>query len=238
MKTLTANINCENVYLGGNRSSSLDIRESNVLGFIRRWYEALGFATKYFEHNSKNPYQDKCDISFKDVQLSTPENIIKKAENKLCLSCLLFGTTGWSKRFWIVVSKNGEKKKCYATINNRTFSYERFTGNIKIVLKFPSFDNINDKPLKESLEFLWFTLKFIEKYGYFGARCGKSYNDKGYITKLKITSNFGFSISNLTKINSKKNFSNVNFLLKEKFTLKLKDNSINNTTKRIIDWVK
>ncbi|WP_063727526.1 type III-B CRISPR module RAMP protein Cmr1 [Kosmotoga sp. DU53] len=81
IKTLTP------LWTGGADEKMDRIHETGIIGSIRWWYEAIVRGLGYYV----------CDPT--DLNIRCPGEVNKKQRKEYCLACLLFGSTGFKRRF-------------------------------------------------------------------------------------------------------------------------------------------
>jgi CRISPR-associated protein Cmr1 len=157
------------IWTGGIDGSCDRLHETSIIGCMRWWYEVICSSLGY-----------ACDPSSTGrCELSGKENNVKDRMAKLCPSCALFGCGGYSRQFnlqinhapatslhfrtSISINKNW-LKQIFGGKNNNIDFMNIFYGDI--LLKFLIKRNDQDF-IKSQLLML---LKFLSKYGAFGAK--------------------------------------------------------------------
>ena len=199
---ITFTLKVEDVFLQGDKSTwqgSLCIRESNILGLLRRCYMAVAAASNFSETISSNHIDNACTFSW-DNQKDPDEyaNKIEKAKDTLCPTCFFFGTTGWSKRFHFKL--NCDKSLCDKSKNG-------FSGELKLTFSFDKYSYEHIDLIKENIYFLIFTIAvIIQNKIYFTA---KTTEHQGKITNFSVSKGIydksafkNFKLKDISKIKS------------------------------------
>jgi len=130
------------IWTGGIDQKCDKLHETGIIGSLRWWYEAL----------VRGLGGNACDPSDSNNRCMYDTNM---KQNSICVACNLFGCTGWSRKFRIVVVDS----------NNKLVTSE-LQKDMVIVLKF-----IELKPLFSVEKWLIYkTLWLISEYGSIGGK--------------------------------------------------------------------
>lgn len=148
MKEYDVKINAiTSIWTGDEEKKNNSLRETGILGSLRWWYEALvrglgGYA---------------CDPTVEDLKctLSGKERSEEERVSKICPACNLFGCTGWSRKFKLLVFENDGKPKKDENMHSK-----------EIIFKFIPLKRIDN----EEWALLNLTLYLIARYGALGGK--------------------------------------------------------------------
>lgn len=175
---ITVNLNMFTpLWTGDANQRGVRVRETSVLGSLRWWYEAL---LRGLGQYACDPAQEGACTYEKD-----------KRHSPICLACQVFGCTGFSRRFRLMLEGGGDagqpkevRLKHPGSSNHRGW---RIPPNLTPQVKL-TFLPLGSSGLGEFEKgALFFTLRFIEHYGALGA---KTSHGQGII---KITDWDGFA---------------------------------------------
>jgi CRISPR-associated protein Cmr1 len=147
------NNNCENV------------KDTGIIGSLRWWYEALvrglgGYAC--------DPTNSACQFNYKEYQKTGK---IQDGLKDLCDVCYLFGCTGWSRRFLLIV-ENGDTiyrgtMKVNYNRNKGWYLKGGLSGTLDTRIMNTSENDYRDTVLS--------LLKFVSRWGGIGAKTQQGY---------------------------------------------------------------
>ncbi|MEK7263335.1 MAG: type III-B CRISPR module RAMP protein Cmr1 [Bacteroidota bacterium] len=156
------------LWTGDAKRESKILRETSIIGSLRWWYEGLirglgGYACS-------PTAQEKNPCKFDTSKYQKDKTQLDSLLLKLCPACLLFGCTGWSRKFKLVLSSDFCKSS--TDILTRKNNHNRPIGGLH---------NIKDQTIKLNLTglksiddvecfLLSKTFELLKKYGALGAR--------------------------------------------------------------------
>ena len=149
LKTLTP------IWTGGADGSMDRLHETSIIGSLRWWYEAI---VRGLGGHACDPTQHTCIYD------------TDKANNGLCDVCQLFGTTGWRRRFRLVIT--GQNLQPIWTPTNQTLNVRPPNRNRGWYLPAGQMGTLTLRFIgdSDSLSRLVSLLLFMEKWGSIGAK--------------------------------------------------------------------
>ncbi len=147
------------IWTGGPDQRGDKVRETGLIGSLRWWYEAILRGIGFY---ACDPSAGTC-VYHKEAGLKS-----------ICLTCQLFGCTGYARRFRVEVecSDNPGELLAIQLRNPGTRDHRgwRIPSKLKLPFSLSIIPLFPDSFKEPHLSSLVYTLRLIERYGAFGAK--------------------------------------------------------------------
>ncbi len=154
------------LWTGNAEGKGIEVRETGILGSLRWWYEALLRGLGAYACDTTS---DKhCEL-----KPSQGKPVEEQVKEQLCLACQLFGCTGYSRRFRLMISNGGGTgQPREVKLKNSTKQHRGWRIPDKVASAFTmTFLPMRGGALTDfENATIYYTLKIIESYGALGAK--------------------------------------------------------------------